>query len=131
MSTGRVEWHGKDFEAHITRELSRRVKRAVAHVQTKTQKNISRPFRTGGSQTRYQPKRAGTASVAGEFPRADLGRLRQNVFMQMTGKLTGMVGTPLEYGLILETKLDRSFLERTLNEELGTIKKIITTPEIR
>ena len=128
---GRVEWHGKEVEAKITRELSRRVKRAVAHVQTKTQKNLSQPFRTGGSETRYQPKRKGTASKAGEFPKADLGRLRQGIFMQMLTPLKGMVGTPLKYGLILETKMQRSFLERTLNEELKTITRIITTPEIR
>ena len=129
---GRIEWHGKEVEAQITRELSRRVKRAVAHVQTTTIKNIQkRAFQTGGSEIRYNPKRTGTASKPGEFPRADRGRLWQEIFMQMLTPLSGMVATPLKYGLILETKMQRSFLERTLNEELKTITRIITTPEIR
>ena len=130
MATGRIEWHGKEVEARIERELSRRVKRAVAHVQSKTVKNLSRPFRDGGPELRYNPGRAGTPSEKGEFPKADLGRLRQEIFMQMVTPLSGRVATPLEYGLFHETH-GRSFLERTLNEELRTITKIITRPEIR
>ena len=42
----------------------------------------------------------------------------------------GFVGTPLDYGLILETseRLDRSFLVRTLQEEFDTTRRVLTQP---
>jgi len=43
----------------------------------------------------------------------------------------GYVGTPLDYGAILELKMNRSFLRRTLDEERPTIMKILRKPILR
>jgi hypothetical protein len=42
----------------------------------------------------------------------------------------GFVGTPLDYGLILEVSstLDRSYLLRTFHEQIGNIINILTSP---
>ena len=40
----------------------------------------------------------------------------------------GFVGTTLDYGLILETQMGRSFLVRTLNENKALIRKVLTGP---
>lgn len=42
----------------------------------------------------------------------------------------GFVGTPLDYGLVLEVskKLDRSFLKRTLDEERPLVMRLLLGP---
>ncbi len=44
------------------------------------------------------------------------------------GVYDGAVGTPLDYGVILELVMDRSFMIRTLNEERDIITRILTGP---
>jgi hypothetical protein len=56
-------------------------------------------------------------SKPGEFPHADTTRLMKDIFYErIEGQIAVRVGTTLDYGLILETRMDRSFLVRTLNE---------------
>ena len=73
-------------------------------------------------------------SKKGEFPRADTTQLMKTIFSDVISKgrgtVEGYVGTPLDYGLILETskRLDRGFLVRTLNQERSRITKILIGP---
>jgi hypothetical protein len=70
-------------------------------------------------------------SKPGEFPRAEKSTLLRSIFSDVGQTQTGAegyVGTPLDYGLILETRRNRSFLVRTLQEESPTIRRILTAP---
>jgi hypothetical protein len=65
-------------------------------------------------------------SKPGEFPRADTTRLMKSIFHRHDAQtLTSRVGTPLDYGVVLELRMDRSFLRRTLNELRGRIILLI------
>ena len=71
-------------------------------------------------------------SKPGEFPHAETTQLLKTIFGEVRqtarGVWDGFIGTPLSYGLILEIKMNRSFLVRSLNEERGNIKRILTGP---
>ena len=64
-------------------------------------------------------------SKPGEYPHADTTRLMKDVFWELQEEnLLVRVGTTLDYGLWLETMMQRSFIRRTLLEmahELGVI----------
>ena len=71
-----------------------------------------------------------TASAPGEYPASPTGELRKHIETLVELKLTtidGIVGTPVEHGLILEKKKvsegGRPWLARSLNEALPFIKK--------
>jgi len=89
--------------------------------------NLSRPVR------KYRSKRTGkmvvdpkSRSVRGEFPRADTTRLLKDIYhLFRSEELASYVGTRLLYGKILETRMDRSFLRRTLNELRGKLLMIV------
>lgn len=123
----RIVWKGPQVEGALRQEMTRRVKLAATMVETQVVKNLSKPFRVGSETTRYQPKRTGTPSRVGEFPRADLGPLRQSIFMKMISESTAIVGTTKKYGLFLELK-GRSFLKRTLKEMEKKISRILVKP---
>lgn len=89
--SAKIEWHGTEFLEKFRQAWMKRLYLAAAHVQAKIQSNISRASRDGGR------------SKAGEYPKADTGRLRQSIFFEVdTQHMTAVVGTPLEYGLMLE-----------------------------
>lgn len=71
-------------------------------------------------------------SKPGEFPRADTTQLLRTIFTDYKqagpGTFDGFVGSPLDYSLRLELKMNRSFLRRTLNEERSTVIRILTGP---
>ncbi len=89
--------------------------------------NLSRPVR------KYRSKRTGrtvvdpkSRSVRGEFPRADTTRLLKDIYhLFRSEELASYVGTRLLYGKILETKRDRSFLRRSLNELRSKLLTIV------
>ncbi len=130
-----IKWNGPAVTREIEVEMGKRVLRAAVAVQVQTQKNISKSFRGAGSQHRSNPKRKGTASKPGEFPRADLGRLRQSIFVRPLTALSAIVGTPLKYGLWLEegtrNMQPRKYLSRTFTEMLPTITRILTGTQIK
>ena len=91
--------------------------------------NISRPV----TKTRRVGGRGGGSRIVvtnrsrpGEFPKADMTRLMKDVFFRFEDEETVVVGVSLDYGLILETRMDRSFLVRTLNELRPAIIRILT-----
>jgi len=69
-------------------------------------------------------------SKPGEYPRADTGLLSKSIFSEVkrVGRYSykGYVGTPLDYGLILEWTLNRSFLLRTYMEEENNLIRLLT-----
>lgn len=66
-------------------------------------------------------------SRPGEFPHADTTRLMKDIFYDwVEGQQAVRVGTTLDYGLFLETRMNRSFLVRTLNEMRPWIAQVFS-----
>ncbi len=127
----RLEWFDKEVMSKVRMGMQKRVTVAVQYLQTRVVKNISKPVRKIAISGRVVVT---TRSKKGEFPRADTTLLMKTIFTDVKSRgryiVDGYVGTPLEYGLILETskRLDRSFLMRTLREERSKLARIIGHP---
>lgn len=129
----RVEWFIDEVSDKVAISLEKRVKIATELVKSKIVQNISRPVTkirvrtSGGSYTKVRDR-----SKPGEFPKADTTLLMKTIFMDVKkaadGVFDGFVGTPLDYGVILELKMNRSFMVRTLNEEREKIARILSGP---
>jgi len=110
--------------------MKQRVKLATHLLQDKVVRNISRPVtKTTGPRG---GRRITDRSKAGEFPKADTTQLMKSIFSEVRetgpGYFDGFVGTTLDYGAILEVRMNRSFLVKTLNEELGKVRRILSGP---
>jgi hypothetical protein len=131
-SSVRIEWFIRETCNKIALPMQKRVAIATEYLKSKVIQNISVAVLKGESAT--GTVRVIQRSKPGEFPRADTTQLMKTIFSQVietsAGVFDGYVGTPLDYGLILETteSLKRSFLMRTLNEEQDRIRGILTGP---
>ena len=125
----RIEWFIEEVLNKTQLTLKQRMTIAVDHVRNKVVQNISRPVT---KQMRDGKTIVTNRSKPGEFPKADTTQLLKTIFGQVidegNGILDGVIGTPIDYGLILETKMKRSFLLRTLTAELPTITRIMSGP---
>jgi hypothetical protein len=125
----RIEWMIEKLEKGLEVPMRDRVRIACEHVRSTIVRNISIPVTkvVVNGKTRVTER-----SQPGEFPRADTTQLMKNIFTDLVergrGSVSGYVGMPLDYGLFLETKMDRSFLARTLYEELDTVQRILGEP---
>ena len=124
----RVEWFGDQLTRNLDRTIKGRLQLASMLLRDRVVINLSKPVVKiaggGGRRTRVDPS---SRSKPGEFPRADTTRLMKDIFFQVD-KNVGRVGTTLDYCLILETRMDRSFLVRTLHEFSPQIRRILTAP---
>lgn len=128
----RIEFFIDKVSRDVTLSLRQRVKIAVGFLVNQTRKNISVPVKKENSSVTGRVI-VTERSKEGEFPRADTTQLLKTIFgdTKISGKVVeGFVGTPLDYGVILETskRLDRSFLVRTLREERSRITRILSGP---
>ncbi len=122
----RTQWFIKRTTDQIDSALRNRMEDTVVLLKNKTISNISKPVvRIAGVVERSSP---------GEFPRADTLQLKTTLITEVKdvspGIVDGFVGSPMSYSLILEQRLDRRFLSRTLFEELQNVKKILVGKEI-
>lgn len=138
----RVEWFINQALASVNLTLQQRVRLAVEYLKTKIVMNISRPVTKTvvsrvvttpqGSKKTIKEVRVSNRSKPGEFPKADTTLLMKTIFGEVTSPATGVydgfVGTPLDYGVVLEIRKDRSFLLRTFNEEYSKIMTILSGP---
>ena len=127
----RIEWLGEQVRNGFTMTMRARVRLCGQIVRDKTVINLSVPVRKyrssggRGGRTRVDPA---SRSRPGEFPRADTTRLMKDIYYETsTDGMTAIVGTTLDYGLLLETVMNRSFLRRTLTEMEGTVRTILTS----
>lgn len=126
----RLVWLGEQFERGFDMTMRARVRLAAQLLRDKVAINLSVPVR------KYRSPRTGRTVVdptsrsrSGEFPRADTTRLMKDIYYEMQNTAGGhraIVGTTLDYGLLLETVMNRSFLVRTLNEMQPYIRGILT-----
>jgi hypothetical protein len=134
--TAYTEWFINEVSDKVELTLSRRVRLATEFLKNKVVLNISIPvekerMRVGKKGQRRYRMVVTKRSKPGEFPRAETAQLMRTIFRtSKTGRgwSEGYVGSPLDYSLRLELKLNRSFLVRTLREELGTVRRILSGP---
>lgn len=133
LVTVRTQWFIDNVLNVVQTSLRRRVHIATEYVRSKTVLNISRPVtktyvKVGGRSGVHITNR----SKKGEYPKADTAMLMKTLFTSYEtwgpGTYVGYVGTPMDYGIVLELRLDRSFLKRTLYEELGMVYQILAGP---
>ena len=126
-----VRWKWRIDQVLNTVDLSmkKRVKLATAFLHDRVVRNINISVVRG---TGPRGGKIFIRSKPGEFPRAETTQLKKTLFSETrkasNGTWSGYIGTPLDYGLILETRMKRSFLVRTLNQERGTTTRILTVP---
>jgi hypothetical protein len=114
-----------------TEYLRDRVVRNISRPVTKKIVDVGRSFETT-AKNRAKKTVVTDRSKPGEFPKADTTQLMKTVFSdvkeEIPGMINGYVGTPLDYGLILELRLNRKFLTRTLDEEYDMIEQLLLGP---
>jgi hypothetical protein len=127
----RWRWFTKEVSDRLSMTMRDRVRVATEYLKSKVVTNISRPV-TKRKGPRSKRIVVSDRSRPGEFPKADTARLMRDIFGDVRetspGVWDGFVGTTLDYGLILETRLERSFLVRTLNEERESIARVLSGP---
>lgn len=129
-SIQQTEWFINEVCDKVAISLQHRVKIATELVRSKMTLNISRPVtKLKGPDGRI---RVTDRSKPGEYPKADTTLLLKTLFsvVQQVGldSWAGFIGTPLDYGVILELRMNRSFLVRTLLEEQDKVVRILSGP---
>lgn len=141
----RDQWFIKEAVQKVAIPMQQRVKIATEYLRSKIVKNLSVPViktvvsvgkqprnDAGHFQARRRVTRVSGRSKPGEFPRADTTLLMKSIIGETTidadGNAHGYVGTPVDYGVILELKMQRSFLRRTMHEERAKIQAILSGP---
>ena len=134
-SAVRIDWFIEEVSNKVKMTFEKRVRLATSYLRDKVVSNISRPVtktRVTNKNTGHSYTRVTNRSKPGEFPKADITLLMKTIFSEVKnsgdGMVDGYVGTPLDYGVILELRLDRSFLVRTLNEERERLTKLLSGP---
>lgn len=122
-----TRWFIREVSNHITLTMRERVRIATVFLKNSVIVNIKRPV------TKSIGPRGGIVvtnrSNRGEYPKADTTELMSTLITDVVNTsptiVDGMVGSPMDYSLTLERKLNRSFLIRTLFEKQNDIKKIL------
>ncbi len=110
-----IKWYGGQVAKELDDEMQRRLRLVGEMLRSKIVRNLSTPG----------PEH----SAPGEFPHAITGNLRKSVVYEHKPRENVVeVGTSVEYANRLENELDRSFLRRTLEEELSRVESILTAP---
>lgn len=123
-----LQWYTDNVVSQVEMTLRQRVALAAEFLRSKIVTNISRPV------TKLPGGKATDRSKPGEFPKADTTQLMKTIFWEVSPEqdpeIWAIVGTPLDYGLILEVSstLNRTYLKRTLLENLDTVKAMLTGP---
>lgn len=124
----RLQWYGDRVLRNINMGMDQRLKIIGQLVRDKVVINISIPVVKEKSKI---TKRiiVTERSSPGEFPRADTTRLMKDIFWEFRPEIRAVnIGTTLDYGLFLETRMHRSFLRRTLLELQNDIGIILGSP---
>lgn len=127
-----MRWRGPELQRRVNNHMGIRVKLAAQFLRDRVVKNISTPVDRAGpgrdAKGRFTKGKVVGRSKPGEYPRAETTRLMKDIFWEMDGPMSAVVGTTLDYGAYLEFKLDRSFLRRTLREQRNGLRRILLTP---
>lgn len=124
-----VVWRGPQVIAQLNDVMDYRMKTAMRRLHQKTYQAISISVvwdLYGNVIERSKP---------GEYPRMETQKLRKTLFWEVDhpkeGITDGIMGTPLDYGLFLETRKQkgkRHYLTKSLWEQLDNIKQTLLAP---
>jgi HK97 gp10 family phage protein len=108
-------WYGDKMLKEYENKMGRNLDKAAIHLQNQIKKNL-------GSKARSSP---------GDYPGLETGELRRSITHETDkSNLVAKVGTNKVYAKYLEKgtgkMAPRPFLDRTLQENQTTIKRIIT-----
>ena len=123
----RLQWYGENVLRNINVGMAARLKAIGQLIRDKVVINISIPV------VKEKSKRTNRIIVTersqpGEFPRADTTRLMKDIYWEYRPEIQSVrVGTTLDYGVWLETRMNRSFLRRTFAEVAEEIRIILAT----
>ena len=123
----RIEYFIKELSDKIAITMSVRMQTVVEMLHSRVLLNIRRPVTKTGKVVTDRSK-------PGEYPKAETAQLMRTlgsrVIRPKRNVIVGMVGTPLDYGAILEfsKRLDRNWLGRTLQENAGDVQRILMGP---
>lgn len=128
----KIQWFIKRYTDDIAFTMKQRITVATILVHSRIVQNISRPVTksTGPRGGRVVTNR----SKPGEFPKAETAQLMKSLFLVVVsprrGRWEGRIGTPLNYGGILEKwpQIDRNYAGRTLKENIAVVIRILTGP---
>src|SRR5690606_18939589 len=99
-------WFIREVSDVVGKTMKQRVQLATELVKSKVVFNISKPVKKVISKTTGRII-VTERSKRGEFPRADTTQLMKTIFGKVTEPMPnvfdGVIGTPLDYGLKLET----------------------------
>lgn len=129
----RIQWAIDKVLHDVNVTLFARVKLATNLVRDRVVSNIGKPvtITRGPRGGRVVTNR----SRKGEYPRLETGRLRNSIFTDTRvlrkGLIDGYIGTDLDYGLILEMRMERLFLQRSLEEMTPIVRTLITRRIVR
>jgi len=123
----RVDTYEDELKKGVQKTMRQRVAIASQLFRDKVVANLSKPVRKiSGTRTKRRIVDPTSRSKEGEFPRADTTRLMKDIFVRRSDDGSkAQIGTTLGYGLILETKMKRSFLRRTFNEFRPQLTRIL------
>jgi len=128
-----IKWFINEVSQKVRMSVFQRVRTATSFIKDQVVRNISRPV-TKITSSKTNRIVVTNRSKKGEYPKADTTLLRKTIFEEVrkiNEDITdGYIGTPLKYGMILETSksLDRSFLARTVKKNMQNIRRIIDGP---
>ena len=123
MAERRVEWHGDEAKNHVRKRAAEFLDMAcvVIERQAKRLLNVEGSGRVRGRKTGPIVR-----SKPGEPPRKQTGLLHNSVTHEVDDRaLIGRVGTNIFYGKILETKLNRVWLQRAVDDTKSRVSEIL------
>lgn len=118
-----LDWYGNQASDHVRKRAVQFLEMAaiVVERQAKRLLNVEGSGRVRGRKTGPIVR-----SKPGEPPRKQTGLLHNSITHEMDDRaLAARVGTNVFYGRILETKLNRVFLQRALDEMKGRVNEIL------
>lgn len=125
----RFEWFLEKVVDKVKMTMEERVRLATHYIKDKVVENLKTPVVKG------KGPRGGRVitgrSKSGEFPHAETTQLMKSIFDEYrvsSSGFEGFVGTPLDYGIILEVRMNRRFLSRTLFEHSLIVKRMLSGP---
>lgn len=118
-----LDWRGDEASDHIRKRAAEFLEMAAIVVE----RQAKRLLNVEGSG-RVRGKKVGpiVRSKPGEPPRKQTGLLHDSITHEVDDRaLVARVGTNRFYGKILETKLDRVFLQRAVDDMKGRVNEIL------
>lgn len=114
----------QNFSFDLDKAIDDAVRMTAIDVNREAIKLIKTPSHSGRFVQRTKDGKTHEISASGEAPNSDTGRLIGSVtFTHTRGAQLALVGTNLDYGAILETEMNRPWLEPAKKSQIKSFDK--------